>query len=145
MILQTCARGKEREVWNTAHTGEQKIINIFVWDLSREREREGGWSVDWRMMLLKGIWNSTILLGQERAYFVFLNAVNSTESIKYLSCYHRKLTLKDNLFYIYGSVHHNLFFEMTNRCSCLQSILFHCQVHSTRFGRFTHPSSGVQF
>ena len=23
--------------------------------------------------------------------------------------------------------------------------LFHCQIHSTCFGRFTHPSSGVQF
>jgi hypothetical protein len=49
------------------------------------------------------------------------------------------------LFQVYGSVHHNIFYEITNRCSYMQSILFHCQVHSTRFGCFIHPSSGVQF
>jgi hypothetical protein len=47
--------------------------------------------------------------------------------------------------YVYGSVHHNIFYEITNRCSYMQSILFHCLVHSTCFGCFTHPSSGVQF
>ena len=39
----------------------------------------------------------------------------------------------------------NLFYEITNRCSYMQSILFHCYVHSACFGCFTHPSSGVQF
>ena len=29
-------------------------------------------------------------------------------------------------FYVYGSVHHNIFYEITNRCSYMQSILFHC-------------------
>ena len=29
-------------------------------------------------------------------------------------------------FYVYGSVHHNIFYEITNRCSYVQSILFHC-------------------
>ena len=29
-------------------------------------------------------------------------------------------------FYVYGSVHHNIFYEITNRCSYKQSILFHC-------------------
>ena len=48
-------------------------------------------------------------------------------------------------FYVYGSVHHNIFHEITNRCSYMQSILFHCFVHSTCFGRFIHPSLGVQF
>ena len=48
-------------------------------------------------------------------------------------------------FYVYGSVHHNIFYEITNRCSYMQSILFHCWVHSTCFGCFIHPSSGVQF
>jgi len=47
-------------------------------------------------------------------------------------------------FYVYGSVYHNIFYEITNRCSYMQSILFH-YVHSTCFGCFTHPSSGVQF
>ena len=28
-----------------------------------------------------------------------------------------------NLFYVYGSVHHNIFYEITNRCSYMQSIL----------------------
>ena len=28
--------------------------------------------------------------------------------------------------YVYGSVHHNTFYEITNRCSYMQSILFHC-------------------
>ena len=52
-----------------------------------------------------------------------------------------------NVFYVYvyGSVHHNIFYEITNRCSYMQSILFHCQVHSTCFGCLLHPSSGVQF
>ena len=48
-------------------------------------------------------------------------------------------------FYVYGSVHRNIFYETTNRGSYMQSNLFHCQVHSTCFGCFTHPSSGVQF
>ena len=38
-----------------------------------------------------------------------------------------------------------IFYEITNRCNYMQSILFHCWVHSTCFGCFTHPSSGVQF
>jgi len=29
-------------------------------------------------------------------------------------------------FYVYGSVRHNIFYEITNRCSYIQSILFHC-------------------
>ena len=29
-------------------------------------------------------------------------------------------------FYVYGSVHHNIFYEITNRCSYMQTILFHC-------------------
>ena len=29
-------------------------------------------------------------------------------------------------FYVYGSVHHNIFYEITNSCSYMQSILFHC-------------------
>ena len=33
---------------------------------------------------------------------------------------------KRKLFYVYGSVHHNKFYEITNRCSHMQSILFHC-------------------
>ena len=37
------------------------------------------------------------------------------------------------------------FYELTNRCSYMQSILFHCQVHFTYFGCFIYPSSGVQF
>ena len=37
-----------------------------------------------------------------------------------------------------------IFYEITNRCNYMQSILFHCQVHSTCFGRHIHPSSGVQ-
>ena len=39
-------------------------------------------------------------------------------------------------FYVYGSVHHNIFYEITNRCSYMQSVLFHCYVHSTCFGHF---------
>ena len=27
---------------------------------------------------------------------------------------------------VYGSVHHNIVYEITNRCSYMQSILFHC-------------------
>ena len=27
-------------------------------------------------------------------------------------------------FYVYGSMHHNIFYEITNRCSYMQSILF---------------------
>ena len=30
------------------------------------------------------------------------------------------------VFYVNGSVHHNIFYEITNRCSYMQSILFHC-------------------
>ena len=36
-------------------------------------------------------------------------------------------------------------YKITNRCSYMQSILFHYQVHSICFWCFTHPSSGVQF
>ena len=38
-----------------------------------------------------------------------------------------------------------LFYEITNRCSYMQSVLFHCQVHCTCFACFIYPSSGVQF
>ena len=48
------------------------------------------------------------------------------------------------LFYMYCSVHHNILLEITNRCNCMQWILFLCLVHSTCFGRHTRPSSGVQ-
>ena len=34
--------------------------------------------------------------------------------------------LSFHLFYVYGSVHNNIFYEITNRCSYMQSILFHC-------------------
>ena len=34
--------------------------------------------------------------------------------------------LQENVFYVYGSVHHNIFYEINNRCSYMQSILFHC-------------------
>ena len=37
-----------------------------------------------------------------------------------------KLEVTLVLFYVYGSVHHNIFYEITNRCSYMQSILFHC-------------------
>ena len=37
------------------------------------------------------------------------------------------------------------FYEITNRSRYMQSILFHCYVHSTCFGYFIRPSSGVQF
>ena len=57
----------------------------------------------------------------------------------------RRTLLVFSAFYVYGSVHHNIFYEITNRCSYMQSILFHCYVHSTCFGCFVHPSSGVQF
>jgi len=30
------------------------------------------------------------------------------------------------VFYVYGSVDLNIFYEITNRCSSMQSILFHC-------------------
>ena len=33
---------------------------------------------------------------------------------------------KHDRFYVYGSVHHNIFYEITNICSYMQSILFHC-------------------
>ena len=38
-----------------------------------------------------------------------------------------------------------LFYAITNRRNYMQSILFHCYVHSTCFGCHIHPSSGVQF
>ena len=56
------------------------------------------------------------------------------------------INIQINLRYPYTNNDNNcLLYEITNRRSCLQSILFHCQVHSTCFGCFTHPSSGVQF
>ena len=30
------------------------------------------------------------------------------------------------LYFVHGSMHHNIFYEITNRCSYMQSILFHC-------------------
>jgi len=39
--------------------------------------------------------------------------------------YYLTTTIKST-FYVYGSVHHNIFYEITNRCSYMQSILFHC-------------------
>ena len=46
---------------------------------------------------------------------------------------------------LYNNENSLQFYEITNRCSYVQSILFHCQVHSTCFWCFIHPSSGVQF
>ena len=54
----------------------------------------------------------------------------STNSIKFWvsnwsqRCRGKKEVLR--VFYVYGSVHHNIFYEITNRCSYMQSILFHC-------------------
>ena len=39
---------------------------------------------------------------------------------------HQMRQYYEGVFYIYGSVHHNIFYEITNRCSYMQSILFHC-------------------
>jgi len=47
--------------------------------------------------------------------------VSSTKAVKIIENF--KILY---LFYVYGSVHHNIFFEITNRCSYMQSILFHC-------------------
>ena len=49
----------------------------------------------------------------------------------YLTQFPRLVDVRGNggivrIFYVYGSVHHNIFYEITNRCSYLQSILFHC-------------------
>jgi len=33
---------------------------------------------------------------------------------------------KTKKYYVYGSVHHNIVYEITNKCSYMQSILFHC-------------------
>ena len=41
-------------------------------------------------------------------------------------CYWRTRWMCLLVFYVYGSVHHNIFYEITNRCSYMQSILFHC-------------------
>jgi len=38
-----------------------------------------------------------------------------------------------------------IFYEITSRCDNVQWNLFLCKVHSTCFGRYTRPSSGVQF
>ena len=35
-------------------------------------------------------------------------------------------SFNSNVFFIYGSVHHNIFYEITNRCRYMQSILFQC-------------------
>ena len=40
--------------------------------------------------------------------------------------FHSRCVKDDLVFYVYGSVHHNIFYEITNRCSYMQSILFHC-------------------
>ena len=32
----------------------------------------------------------------------------------------------EKVFYVYDSVHHNIFYEITNGCNYMQSILFHC-------------------
>jgi len=34
--------------------------------------------------------------------------------------------LLHNIFYVYGSVHPKIIYEITNRYSYMQSILFHC-------------------
>ena len=31
-----------------------------------------------------------------------------------------------HIYYVYCSVYHNIFYEITNRCSYMQSIVFHC-------------------
>ena len=44
-----------------------------------------------------------------------------------------------NVFYVYGSVHHNIFYEITNRCSYMQSILFHLLGSLYMFRMFYTP------
>jgi len=36
------------------------------------------------------------------------------------------LLSKSELSYVYGFVYHNIFYEITKRCSYMKSILFHC-------------------
>ena len=43
-----------------------------------------------------------------------------------LTCYVKNSFGELGIFYVYGSVHHNIFYEITNRCIHMQSILFHC-------------------
>ena len=50
----------------------------------------------------------------------------STDRVQRDRQYKGKWKRGSNLFYIYGSMHHNIFYEITNRCSYMQSILFHC-------------------
>jgi hypothetical protein len=58
----------------------------------------------------------------------------SEAKISYIECNEPKFARRPRadvtsvtfLFLVYGSVHHNIFCEISNRCSYMQSILFHC-------------------
>ena len=52
--------------------------------------------------------------------------VQFSSVITYLICVLLLSKLEFVIFYVHGSVHHNIFYEITNRCSYMQSILFHC-------------------
>ena len=50
-----------------------------------------------------------------------------SEAEGYVDCQCSENLLQEvEKFYVYGSVHHNIFYEIRNRCSYMQSILFHC-------------------
>ena len=79
---------------------------------------------EWSMKLM---WTESVA--------IYCNAVASVQL---------KIESSSFFIYIYYSVHHNILLEITNRCNCMQWILFLCLVHSTCFGRHTRPSSGIQ-
>ena len=62
--------------------------------------------------------------GQLTGHFEVLYEMNCYIAGVLSMCFFLKKEIAS--FYVYGSVHHNMFYEITNRCSYMQTILFHC-------------------
>ena len=66
------------------------------------------------------------LLRKLLSYYAEKKLVGTSHLLTVSTWLCRFILLTFCIFYVYGSVHHNIFYEITNRCSYMQSILFHC-------------------
>ena len=62
----------------------------------------------------------------ERIFYILAKAFDSMNHEILLAELHFCRIRGVSEYYVYCSVHHNIFYEITNRFSYMQSILFHC-------------------
>ena len=86
--------------------------------------------------------SSSVLTFRHRASSIQDRHFANIQRTLFIYLINKYISLSDFMFMVSCIT---IFYEITNRCKYMQSILLHCQFHSTCFGCHIHPSSRVQF